>query len=221
MHANNAHTDSTENSNETHQKRITTKRRRYRINEEPINDAQLLFSLTQYFLQREEFENFSCADELNEFNSKINENGEKQYMNTENKLRKTISMPSVSANFRKQSNHFPNFNRCYFTSVQVHVAQAFRSMDLDFDNKLSLKEFSTGINNLIKDNLIRPSRINEKRTVLKDTKSSYQMSRRSTKERTIDENVLRLLFLKMDLNHDGFIDYSKLNIIYFIIYRQN
>lgn len=85
-------------------------------------------------------------------------------------------------------------NRCYYASVQAHMAQAFKSMDVNFDNRLSFQEFANGVRAMLNENAM-------KRVC---AKSYYKFAANLVQ----DDTVLRRLFAKLDLNADGLIDFG-------------
>jgi hypothetical protein len=74
-------------------------------------------------------------------------------------LAKSVSMPAIdvhSPRLVNAGNATASRNRCFFTQAQLSVAQAFKSLDTDYDNKLSFKEFFRGLQNIITKNKNKP-----------------------------------------------------------------
>lgn len=95
----------------------------------------------------------------------------------------------------------PCINTCYNTAVQVQIAEFFRCFDLNFDKKLTYHEFYKGFTSLFF------NQTNDGiRSYLNENKAPYYI--------WIDENAIRNLFLKFDLNQDGYVDFSKLRLNY-------
>lgn len=102
---------------------------------------------------------------------------------------------SVSSTSSSSSSMKKIRNRCYYASVQAHMAQAFKSMDGNFDNRLSFDEFSTGLRALLNEHALR--RVCAK-SYLKFAVGLVN-----------DERCLRRLFDQLDINGDGSIDFGK------------
>lgn len=180
------------------------------------NEDQLLNQLVEYFLAMEEYEKFSCIDEHKSTYPLTSVNPANARPQTLNKIRNistntntpldagTLSTgrmrKSISTLSLRSAQNLCS-KRCYFTSIQVHVAQAFKTMDIDFDNKLSFKEFSIGIKNILNDNYHIQ---NENATVESGSSSIIN-----------DETILKKLFVKFDLNQDEYVDFG--NCLFLII----
>lgn len=142
------------------------------------DEDQLANLLTEYFLNKEDPNMFSCSmsDETKTFAASFS------------------SLAEFTNRQRRRSKRI--LNRCYCACIQAHMALAFKSMDSNFDNKLSFDEFSTGLRSILNEGCI-------KRLCTK----SYQKIAINIVN---DDAVLRRLFFKFDLNNDGYIDFSKI-----------
>jgi Ca2+-binding EF-hand superfamily protein len=81
----------------------------------------------------------------------------------------------------------------FYSTLQMRVAQFFKTMDLDYSLKLSYREFKTGVNDLI---------INNRFQKLEKFKSDYCYS-------SIEETAMQSLFTKFDSDRDGFISFDE------------
>jgi Ca2+-binding EF-hand superfamily protein len=86
-----------------------------------------------------------------------------------------------------------NFKNSFYSTLQMRVAQFFKTMDLDYSLKLSYREFKTGVNDLI---------INNRFQKLEKFKSDYCYS-------SIEETAMQSLFTKFDTDRDGFISFDE------------
>lgn len=169
------------------------------------NEDQLLNELVEYFLSKEDIHLFSCNNgDTKTYDIRNNDelgldllglNGQKasnfKNSNCLNKLKRSLSF----------SRSKKCLNRCYYTSIHVHIGQFFKSMDLDFDHKLSFNEFSFGIKKLLNNNYT------DKNDNLFNSTIAVKI--------VYDQIMLKRLFVKFDLNQDGSIDFGKiLNLIY-------
>ncbi len=105
----------------------------------------------------------------------------------------------------------PCINTCYNTAVQVQIAEFFRSFDLNFDKKLTYHEFYKGFTSLFFNQSTEGFK-----SLMKEAKNPYYI--------WIDEIAIRNLFLKFDLNEDGYVDFSKIlffKCLYFLWYNSN
>jgi hypothetical protein len=94
-----------------------------------------------------------------------------------NKL--TIDVSSSRSASTSKRNCFHGNYHCYYSSLHIQAAQVFRSMDIDYNNKLTYAEFERGL------------------------ALAYSFSKR-----LFNGDILRRLFLMFDINKDGFIDFS-------------
>lgn len=113
-----------------------------------------------------------------------------------NLKRKTNLFKTITVNkAHYQHSRVKSINTCYNTAVQVQIAEFFRSFDLNFDKKLTYHEFYKGFTSLF----------------LGQIAEGFQNLFNETKQPCyiwIDEAAIRNLFLKFDLNHDGYVDFS-------------
>ncbi|RNA23439.1 calcyphosin [Brachionus plicatilis] len=143
-----------------------------------IDQVDLLTNLTNFFLLKKEFQDFGCRIDFESCQH----------------IPRSVTFPLVNSS--------SNCSRCYYSSIQLYVAQIFRSMDTDFDNRLSFGEFRRGIRNLI-DNIFYYEET-------ADSQEDFTLYRRkNTNKVQIDDKLLFKLFKDFDLNHDGFIDYCE------------
>lgn len=163
-----------------------------------IDQYDLLYNLQNFFLLKKEFQDFGCR--LVETYSRVPKQGSS---NQSNSLVLSTNCP-----------------RCYYTSIQMFVAQIFRSMDSDFDNKLNEVDFCKGIRKLLVNNFYYEQEILENE--LSNDQSNYLIIPRNasklkkTKNKiSVDDNLLKKLFANFDLNKDKFVDYGKFNFVMF------
>lgn len=145
---------------------------------------------------------------INYFSEKINCQycqtcqADKAYSNQRSSRREVFRSKTQSTPSHLQP-QLPCINTCYNTAVQVQIAEFFRCFDLNFDKKLTYHEFYKGFTSLFFNQTsdgIR-SYLNE------NSKAPYYI--------WIDEMAIRHLFLKFDLNEDGYVDFSKLIFLNF------
>lgn len=167
------------------------------------DEEQLVNLLIEYFLSKEDVTMYSC--------SQLSDAADDSFFNSQysiaqfsssfeqmglSRIKKFASMAEIKGGLTSNSSIGKRaLNRCYYASIQAHMAQAFKSMDTNFDNKLSYDEFSAGIRNLLSENCVR--RLCAKSYV------KFVLNIIS------DEKVLRKLFSKFDINNDETIDFSK------------
>jgi hypothetical protein len=148
-----------------------------RIRVTRIEDEQeLMTAICELFFDQTEFLKNVCSVCLQNkcridpvYREKIPHNNQQQTQKIKDiftsKIRKSLSMPFMSITDRNQNSYTSNNttsktsninqfkqhnrNRCYFTLAQSYVAQAFKSIDFDFDRKLSFKEFHVGLQILL------------------------------------------------------------------------
>lgn len=157
-----------------------------------IDHIDLLTNLTNFFLLKKEFQDFGCRID---------------YESCQH-IPRSVTFPL--ANFSN------NYSRCYYSSIQLYVAQIFRSMDIDFDNRLSIGEFQRGVRNLIDNIFYYDETYDSAEEILLNTKNSLQ--RKNNNKVQIDDKLLIKLFKDFDQNRDGFIDYCNSNLCYFLRY---
>jgi hypothetical protein len=99
-------------------------------------------------------------------------------VNNNNKLSTSVSWSRLASSSKR--NAFQGNYHCYYSSLHIQAAQVFRSMDIDYNNKLTYAEFERGL-----------------------------MLAYSFAKRLFNGDILRRLFLMFDINKDGFIDFSR------------
>lgn len=169
------------------------------------DEDQLLSLLAEYFLSREDMSAFSCtlqASPMSLSSSKSTYSIEAcQEDDLTSRMKRFSSVFGFSSLASSSSSSKKIRNRCFYASVQAHMAQAFKAMDNNFDNKLSFDEFATGVRGLLNEHAM-------KRVCAK----SYFKFATSLVN---DESCLRRLFAKLDLNNDSWIDFGKSRIVNF------
>lgn len=108
------------------------------------NESLLKSYLLDCFVERHGFYESVCSVCARE-KYKMNEFYKKTGLLT---MKKSHSMPAVAYKTDKETPSSQK-TRCFFTTAQLRLAQTFKAIDLDFDNKLSFKEFYAGISNII------------------------------------------------------------------------
>jgi hypothetical protein len=125
-----------------------TRRHRSKVRRVTIDDpVDLNATLVECFLDKSQFYKSVCTVCARD-KFKIDEFGKLCRVKCENKsLAKSASMPSISIHLSLSgaSTSVSSRNRCYFTQAQLCLAQTFKSLDTDFDNKISFKEFYRGV----------------------------------------------------------------------------
>lgn len=152
-----------------------------------IDHIDLLTNLTNFFLLKKEFQDFGCRID---------------YESCQH-IPRSVTFPLI--------NFSSNCSRCYYSSIQLYVAQIFRSMDIDFDNRLSIGEFQRGIRNLIDNIFYYEQTSDNPEEILLHTRNSLQ--KKNTNKVQIDDSLLIKLFKEFDQNCDGFIDYCILTLL--------
>lgn len=151
-----------------------------------IDQFDLLTNLTNFFLLKKEFQDFGCRMEHEPCQH----------------IPRSYTFPIGGSS--------SNCSRCYYSSIQLYVAQIFRSMDTDFDNRLSIGEFRRGVRNLT-DNIFYYEEIADNPDeVFLNRRHSPKVKKKNRNKVNIDDKLLFKLFKDFDLNHDGFIDYCKI-----------
>ena len=160
------------------------------------DEDQLLSLLAEYFLSREDMAAFSCTLQASPTSLSSSKSTYSIEACQEDDLASRMKRFSSVFGFSSSSSSSKKIrNRCFYASVQAHMAQAFKAMDNNFDNKLSFDEFSTGVRGLLSEHAMR--RI--------CAKSYFKFATSLVN----DENCLRRLFAKLDLNNDSWIDFGK------------
>lgn len=156
------------------------------------DEDRLLNILTEYFLSKEDVNSFTCSSQTTATSSE----------ESRSSISSHYSLTTTSDEFqaRRQNSGKKTLNRCYYASIQAHMALAFKSMDTNYDNKLSMDEFVIGIRATLNESCIR-----------KLCAKSYQTLALSILNNTA---VLKRLFRKFDLNDDCFIDFSNLKFLH-------
>jgi Ca2+-binding EF-hand superfamily protein len=108
-------------------------------------------------------------------------------------------------------------SRCYFSAIQINVAQYFKTMDKDFDRRLSFSEFYHGIINILyetdKDSQIlnKSSNLSHNTSFINtssfDCDDIFKMVDSCQLE--IDDKAIFNLFKRFDTNEDGFISFNE------------
>lgn len=154
-------------------------------------EDQLLNVLTEYFLSKEDSGLYSCSRMIRDGESLPTS---QSFDNSG--LSRMKKFASVSE-FRENGwNKNPSgvLNRCYYASIQAHMAQSFKAMDTNFDNRLSFDEFYNGLRTVLNENCVRKL----------CAKSYYKFVLNLVN----DETVLKRLFAKFDVNNDEYVDFS-------------
>lgn len=109
-------------------------------------------------------------------------------------------------------------SRCYFSAIQINVAQFFKSMDKDFDRRLSFSEFYHGIINILyetdKDNhFSNKSSLNLSHNTSFINTNSFDcddiFKMVDSCQLEIDDKAIFNLFKRFDANEDGFISFNE------------
>ena len=103
------------------------------------DEEELLKALFDYFVDPENVGCFTCANEKMRLLSAYSMSS-----NTHN-FKQSNSMPFISTKCLRDA----SVNRCYFTSIQINVAQTYKNIDFDYDNKLNYYEFNKGVKRIL------------------------------------------------------------------------
>jgi hypothetical protein len=107
------------------------------------NENDALKILLEYFSER--INNKRCqACEKCSYEESIFEIKENSIVNKNY----TYMTEATNQEYIKNEQRKQHINTCYFTAVQIQIAEFFRSFDLNFDKKLTYQEFYKGFTSL-------------------------------------------------------------------------